>query len=636
MNIALHGHPSYHVYTVNINGEYKEVLLPMGVLMPAFMLDPELQALNQGEDHEGIENHGINFRKNYYALKHFVSADGRGYYAVDRFLGTRIPKSGGCSLYNFVANPDLPVDLIVWDEGLGGITIPQNVNSVLWISKEELPDKEQFKKIAEKCFLIIDADILRSSGAMISRQISWERTIIELVNQLEVNSDLVYLMKSKFILLTFAEDGAVYIDNSGEKPEAHLILTHGGCEGTLRETVNGSFDNLFGIRTTAFILSALQKSKSFCDGITIEAIRGVIQVAEGIMLTGFEFDDDDEMISEADLPEKNWPAFSIPITHDKIMKINEDWTIAGNVGAKEDLYNVALQYVTEGSAVIDGLPQLKLGALTTIDRWEIEAYQDIRNLIINYAAGDDIKPLNIAVFGAPGSGKSFGVTQIAQNIIPGKIEKLEFNVSQFLSPGDLGNAFQKVRDSILMNKLPLVFFDEFDSDRDGMPLGWIKSFLMPMQDGKFRDDSGEHPLGRCILVFAGGTASTFEAFTNKNPNFAEIKGPDFISRLRGTINVSGPNPGNENDFNYMLRRALLLRSMCERKLDMTKEKTPIHSGIIRAMLLVPMYKHGARSMEAIFNMSRLTDGVLEPASLPSKAQLSLHVDAEAFIGLVMG
>jgi hypothetical protein len=247
------------------------------------------------------------------------------------------------------------------------------------------------------------------------------------------------------------------------------------------------------------------------------------------------------------------------------------------------------------------------------------------------------------VFGSPGSGKSFGVTQIAKNVLPGKVEKLEFNVSQFTGPADLGAAFQKVRDVILGGRLPLVFFDEFDSDRDGLPLGWVKSFLMPMQDGKFKDESGEHPLGKCILVFAGGTASDFDEFTRpmlsdrpeERRAFKDIKGPDFVSRLKGVINVLGPNPKDGDDKNYMLRRALLLRSLCERKLDVTKGKAPISPNIIWAMLLVPEYKHGARSMEAILDMSRLEGNVWEPVSLPFYSQLSLHVDADAFIKLVL-
>jgi hypothetical protein len=98
----------------------------------------------------------------------------------------------------------------------------------------------------------------------------------------------------------------------------------------------------------------------------------------------------------------------------------------------------------------------------------------------------------------------------------------------------------------------------------------------------------------------------------------------------------GPNQANEKDKNYILRRALLLRSLCERKLKIEKGKdAPINKNVLWAMLLVPKYKHGARSMEAILDMSRIEGNVWEPVSLPFYSQLSLHVDADAFIKLVL-
>jgi len=585
------------------------------------------------------------YRCNFYALEQFSHPDGREYYAIDRYLGSHEAKAHATDaddnlFIHHQSDSNEPPHLVVFDMGLGGleITNPDSYESAVWVSEAAMPDKVQFEKIASKCFLCLDADVLRRAGAMISRQISWERTVTDLAEQLYSNSDIAYLTQAPHILILFAEDGAVSIDNTGEKPQMRLILTHGGCEGWLREQIKGSFDSTFTLAMLSLTMSMAQDG-SFNAMPSPEVISSIVQVAEGIMMSGFSFDNEEGITLTINRDYKIWPAFDVPLLYDaaaKTLSVDNKWTIANNVadGTQLQLFSVAANYVAKGAEVIDGLPQLTFGALTTIDRWEIEAYQDIRNLIMSYANGEESKPLSIAVFGAPGSGKSFGVTQIAQNIMPGRIEKLEFNVSQFTSTADLGNAFQKVRDAIVMNKLPLVFFDEFDSDRDGVPLGWVKSFLMPMQDGKFKDESGEHPLGRCILIFAGGTASTFEDFLAHSPNFKGIKGPDFVSRLRGTINVLGPNQKDDLDKNYILRRALLLRSICERKLDMTQD-TPINAGIIRAMLLVPQYKHGARSMEAIFNMSRITGGVWEPAALPSRAQLALHVDADEFMRLVL-
>jgi len=114
-----------------------------------------------------------------------------------------------------------------------------------------------------------------------------------------------------------------------------------------------------------------------------------------------------------------------------------------------------------------------------------------------------------------------------------------------------------------------------------------------------------------------------------------VEGPDFVSSAEESVNALGLNTGNQNDKNYILRRALLLRSLCERKLDMKKGIAPVSPNILWAMLLVPEYKHGALSVEAVFNMSCLEDVVWENVSPAFYSKLMPHVDADAFIKLVL-
>jgi hypothetical protein len=50
---------------------------------------------------------------------------------------------------------------------------------------------------------------------------------------------------------------------------------------------------------------------------------------------------------------------------------------------------------------------------------------------------------------------------------------------------------------------------------------------------------------------------------------------------------------------------------------------------------VGAYLHGARSMESVIEMSALTGKArYERSALPARHQLSLHVDADAFMRLV--
>jgi len=507
---------------------------------------------------------------------------------------------------------------------------------VLWAchAYAPLPSAERFAPLAANCLLLIDCEVLRGAGAMISRQISWERTASELLWQLQSNPNITHLLAAKEIVVTFAEDGAarIFRDETGHL-RAQMVLAHGGGEGSLRGIMPGDIDDAFVIMTAALALQAAKK-----QGIKL---LPMLQSAQLLMKNGYTIGQLQASTYELIEDCGKETIFEIPVLSGP--GVPDTWCISNSVeGAR--IFDIAFSQVMEGGKAIAALPKLQFGFLTTVDRWEIEAYQNIKNLITAYDDNQNPeRPLSIAVFGSPGSGKSFGVTQIAKNISK-KIEKIEFNVSQFTSFADLGAAFQQVRDVILQGKLPLVFFDEFDSANGNIPRGWIKYFLMPMQDGKFKDDSGEHPLGKCILVFAGGTAASFEEFIKplgsedkeEMQAFKDIKAPDFISRLRGTINVLGPNRKDDSDNNYILRRALLLRSLIERKLGVKEgKKATISPNVLWAMLLVPKYEHGARSMEAILDMSRIEGKEWEPVSLPSRAQLSLHVDADAFIKLVL-
>jgi len=61
----------------------------------------------------------------------------------------------------------------------------------------------------------------------------------------------------------------------------------------------------------------------------------------------------------------------------------------------------------------------------------------------------------------------------------------------------------------------------------------------------------------------------------------------------------------------------------------------IDPGVLRALIKVPAYRHGARSMEAILDMSMLAGRTrFDQAALPPAAQLAMHTDADVFSKLV--
>lgn len=291
------------------------------------------------------------------------------------------------------------------------------------------------------------------------------------------------------------------------------------------------------------------------------------------------------------------------------------------------------------------IPTVDIGKLKLVDRTEVEDYLYLQQLLINYQQTTTrLAPISIGVFGQPGSGKSFGVKQLVSELAVGNNafgkDATTFNLSQMQSLRELSGAFHEIRNKCLESTIPLIFFDEFDSTFEGKAFGWLKYFLAPMQDGEFVENGKTFKFGRAIFVFAGGVNHSFAEFNDRtrNPDFCEAKGPDFISRLRGILNIKSMNqPEGDGDIEhiYMLRRAVFLKSKLEDrigKLGEGKLDRLLDENLAKAFLTVPRFKHGVRSMEAVIDMSSTKPGIPYNCShLPPRDQLDMHVDAREFL-----
>jgi len=503
------------------------------------------------------------------------------------------------------------------------------------------------KMHADRYVIVVDIDKLRLKGLNVSRRLSWEKTASELAWQLEHHP----IKSTRAIIVRFGVEGALLYEPKTHKStlfydpklgeDGYSSIMSGKMPGTANAFVAGIVD-----------CYSSSESVSLARGIKTGLIYSRRLIQEGFGPDAFSINyplNKVFHIVKSDLADIN--SVQVPDKQKAREADKEYWSIIQDINTS-GLESSAINYLRTGSDYLfKQAPVGQFGAMMTIDRSEIESFRAIRNLMLEYLHNPNVgRPLSIAVFGAPGSGKSFGVAQVAKSVAPGRVQKIEFNISQFNSRSDLSVALHKVRDITLGGQIPLVFFDEFDAALDGEVLGWLKYFLAPMQDGAFRDGETMHPIGRAIFVFAGGTSSSFSEFICRNgeegqgklkereEKFRLAKGPDFASRLRGFINIKGVNPVDEEDKTFAIRRAMLLRVLVKStNRHLFQDKIlQIDDGVIRAFLRTNKFEHGIRSLQAIIEMSQLADRKkFEASALPSKAQLALHVDADEFMDHIL-
>jgi RyR domain-containing protein len=260
----------------------------------------------------------------------------------------------------------------------------------------------------------------------------------------------------------------------------------------------------------------------------------------------------------------------------------------------------------------------------------VQVIEDGQGLLPGVASGSSVA---VGVVGVAEVGEDVGfVVALAE-------------VPEMRDPAELADALHQVRDAGLRGKLPFVLWDEFDADLAGVSFGWLRHFLAPMQEGAFRQGQILHPTGKAIFVFAGGTSVRLADFAgNPSAEFRLAKGPDFASRLKGHVDIVGPDPRGgdpQADPYYGLRRAILLRSILLRDRaglfwrDGEIARLAIDPGVLRAFLEVRSYRHGARSVETIVAISTLHgQSRYERSALPAADQLDAHVDAREFLSIV--
>jgi hypothetical protein len=549
-------------------------------------------------------------------------------------------------------------------------------------------------KWKDRLILIVNAGDLRRADVRLARGLSWDQTAEDVLAELENHGPLRNLCGCRHLVVTLVSDGAVWLSKPGDPAQrrGQLVFDRGRAEGEFDEETGrlapyGSLSAMtasiawrlwYEGKTPNLIpalkagLSAARVLRECGHGLATKGsplptfpLAEVVREIRSPIITLKEPDKSgkpSQDLARMELASHTYASVELPQRipapdADKdpkgrtapwtILKANTEGAVVEKFWSKNEnlppLFGAARRLALFGPGSLSGVPFARFGKLLTMDRGDIESLRSIRQLMLRYKAEEKPKtPLSIAVFGAPGSGKSFGLKQIAESVFHDKA--LEFNLSQFKGPDELYGAYHQVRDKVLAGITPVVFWDEFDSRE----LMWLQYLLAPMQDGVFQEGPLTHSIGKCVFVFAGGTSYDYRHFgppeapaeketedqKKARREFILKKGPDFKSRLTTCLNVLGPNPrklfsqelaakegdpwyDDHIDIEYPVRRAILLRGLlgCGGKDDENK-RLRIDPGLLTALLEVGHYRNGARSLEKLLGQI-----VSEGSAMPSRAGL---------------
>ena len=221
------------------------------------------------------------------------------------------------------------------------------------------------------------------------------------------------------------------------------------------------------------------------------------------------------------------------------------------------------------------------------------------------------------------------------------MQRLSYN-ARLLRLEDLTAACHSIRDSTASGMLTVVSFENFEAILErGHPL--LNDFLVMMRDGTFTDRGHMRSLGSPLMLFLANlepgslAVAPIPITPTTSGNFRERANVDetlLLDHLHGVVRVTGPNQTGAQDKMFPVRRAIMLRRILKQKhphLDVNGIMK-VDDAVLHALLLVPSYKYGLRSLEKIVSTSRLSGRTnFDVSALPPEEQIQLHVEGRIFM-----
>jgi hypothetical protein len=179
----------------------------------------------------------------------------------------------------------------------------------------------------------------------------------------------------------------------------------------------------------------------------------------------------------------------------------------------------------------DAIPEMREAA--------IRSFQPVKELIDSYLASPHMKkPISVAVFGPPGSGRAYFTEQfIEARFLVSTVFRLALH--QMKAPSDLTEALDLIAGTMVETGIePFIFVEDFDGPLEGRDGGWLPHFLAMMM-GQFWNGSEWRQIGRAVFMFLG-TSPTLSAFVGRLDQ-RDSKRSDFAARLSAHVNLAFPD-----------------------------------------------------------------------------------------------
>ncbi|MFE4581719.1 hypothetical protein [Streptomyces chartreusis] len=269
--------------------------------------------------------------------------------------------------------------------------------------------------LADRLIVVTTVARLRDAGAEISRDLSWERSVQDVASEILRNDSIKDLTHCKTLIVSFGPTGALLIKRES-KPTYSLVYDREHMEGEWEEEHSNGMMFGYGSALCASITRHLVSG----DGDIVAGMKMGLAAMEAIYQRGFglgvRLDFPAECLSEnykeREKAAKRFAVAEIPPSsldyHSSILDLYHH--------ERAEIETLSIQVAKAGNGVLKDVPLGHFGELLTVNRNEIESLRAIRNLVVNYCNRITLssEPISIAVFGAPGSGKSYAVKQLTE------------------------------------------------------------------------------------------------------------------------------------------------------------------------------------------------------------------------------